>query len=173
MNNNYRSPPLRKRKEDWTFSPGFEGGSCCKVKPKTAADTYNAIPHKRVKSSTQRRTDISPKLLKHHPSPRFHQQNRDQSESSGTDMTGAAATPLRTIISSEHSKQRPSGRIHNQDRYESFGTDMTFAATTPQRTFISPKKSKYSPSGHIRQQNGQRIESSDTDLSQKNQINVH
>lgn len=74
MNNNYRSHSLRKWKEDWTFSPGFEGGSRRKVKPKTAVNTYITIPHNPVKTSTQQRTNISPKLLKHHSTSRFHQQ---------------------------------------------------------------------------------------------------
>ena len=52
-------------------------------------------------ATTQRRTVISPKLLKYHPSSRFHKQNRKQSESSGTDMTVAAATQPRTFISSK------------------------------------------------------------------------
>ena len=80
-------------------------------------------------------------------------------------MTGAAATPRRTIISSQHSKKRPLDRIHNHERSESSGADITFAAATPWRTFISPKKSLYGSSGHIRQQNCQRFESSDTDLN--------
>ena len=42
---------------------------------------------------------------------------------------------------------------------------MNLAAATSKRTFICRKKSQYGSSGHIRQQNGQRFESSDTDLN--------
>ena len=121
MKNNIRSSPLqvkkknKKRKEGWSFSPGFEGGSCCKVKPKTAFATNNSIPRESsVASCTQPRSFISPKQLKYRPSSGIQQQQREQFELSATDMTMVAPIQTRTFISPNHSKHPPSGRIHQQ-----------------------------------------------------------